>query len=74
MQKALLKKSQLAQWRCDNLAETSLMALPQRCGTVENESCAEVGFQLFDNVAFRRYQYVATTLLQRRHNIKQWIS
>ena len=27
-----------------------------------------------DNVALRCYQDVATTLLQRRHNIKHWIS
>ena len=55
-------QTQLAQRRCDNVVTTSLLTLSQRCGTVENESCADVGF--------RRYQDVATMLLQRRHNIK----
>ena len=53
----------------DNHVTTSLLTLSQRCGTVENESCADVGFRGCDNVALRRYQDVATTLLQRRHNI-----
>ena len=53
-------QTQLAQRRCDNVVTTSLLTLSQRCGTVENESCADVD--------------VATTLLQRRHNIKHWIS
>ena len=66
--------SQLAQWRCDNIVTTSLLALSQRCVTTENESCADVGFRRCDNVALRRYQDVATILLQRRHNIKHWIS
>ena len=47
----------------------------QRCDTVENESCADLGVQRSDNInALRRYQQVATTLLQRRHNIWHWIS
>ena len=46
-----------------------LLTLSQRCGTVENESCADVGFQRCDNVTLQRYQDVATTLLQRCHNI-----
>ena len=45
--------------------------LSQRCDTVENESCANIGFWRCDNVALRRYQDVATTLLQRRHNMCQ---
>ena len=62
-------QTQLAQRRCDNVVTTSLLTLSQPCDTVENESCADVGFQLCDNVALRRYQDVAKTLLQRRHNI-----
>ena len=41
-----------------------VIALSQRCGTVENESCAVVSFRRYDNVALRRYQDVATTLLE----------
>ena len=37
--------------------------------TIENESCADVGFRRCDNVALQRYQDVSTTLLQRRHSI-----
>ena len=48
--------------------------LSQRCGTVENESCADVSFRRCDNVALQRFQDVVTTLLQRRHNIKHWVS
>ena len=66
--------TQLAQQRCDNVVTTSLLTLSQSCGMVENESCADVGFRRCDNVALQRYQDVATTLLQRRHNIKHWIS
>ena len=66
--------SQLAQRRCDNVVTTSLLTLSQRCGTVENESCADVSFRRCDNVALQRCQDVASTLLQRRHNIKHWIS
>ena len=66
--------TQLAQRRCGNIVTTSLLTLSQRCGTVENESCAVVGFRHFDNATLRRYQDVATTLLQRRDNIKGWIS
>ena len=47
----------------------STATLSQRCGTVENKSCADVGFWRCDNVALRRYQDVTTTLLQRRYNI-----
>ena len=46
----------------------------QRCSTVENESCGDVGLRRCDNVALRRFQEVATTLLQRRHNIKHLVS
>ena len=53
--------SQLAQRRCDNVVKHR--------DTVNNESSAEVGFRRCDNVALRRYQNVATTLLQRRHNM-----
>ena len=52
----------------------TLLTLSQRCCTVENESCADVSFWRCDKVAVRRCQYVATTLLQCRHNIKYWIS
>ena len=52
----------------------STATLSQRCGTIENKSCADVGFWCCDNVALRRYQDVTTTLLWRYHNIKQWIS
>ena len=48
--------------------------LAQRCGTVENESCADIGFRRCDNVALRRCQDVATTLLQHRGSIKYCIS
>ena len=65
--------SQPAQQRYDNVVTTSLLTLSQR-GTVENESCADVGFRRRDNVALLPYQDVATTLLQRRDNIKHWIS
>ena len=60
--------TQLAQWHCDNIVTTSLLTLLQGCDTVENETCADVGFRRCGNVAFQRYQDVATTLLQRRHN------
>ena len=61
------------QRRCENVVKTSLLTLSQR-GTVENENCADVSFRRCDNVALRRYQEVAATLLQRRHNIKHWVS
>ena len=48
--------------------------LSQRCCTVENESCTDVSFQRCDKVALRRYQDVATTLLQCCRNSKHWIS
>ena len=64
----------LAQQSCDSVVTTSLLTLPQRCGTVENESCVNVSFRRCDNVALRCCQDVPTTLLQRRHNIKHWIS
>ena len=60
--------------RHGNVVKTSLLTLPQRFGTVENESCADVSFRRCDNVALRRYQDVGTTLLQHHHNIKHWIS
>ena len=66
---ALVESVQLAQLRCDNVVTKSLLTLSQRCDTVENESCADVGFRRSDNVALRRYQDVAITLLQCRHNI-----
>ena len=50
-----------------------MTTLSQR-GTVENESCADISFRRCDNVALLPYQDVATTLLQRRDNIKHWIS
>ena len=65
--------SQLAQRRCENVVTTSLLT-SQRSSTVENESCAHVSFRRCDNVALQRCQDVATTLLQRRHNIKHWIT
>ena len=57
-----------------NASPAGTATLSQRChnvvvDTVENESCADVGFRRCDNVALRRYQDVATTLLQRRHSI-----
>ena len=66
--------TQLAQRRCDNVVTTPLLTLSQRCGTVENESCADVSFRRCDNVAVQCCQDVATKLLRRRHNIKHWIS
>ena len=60
---------QLSQWRCDNVVTTSLLTLWQCFGLVKNESCADVSFRRCDNVALRRYQDVATTLLQY-YNIK----
>ena len=53
---------------------STLLTLSQRCDTVENVSCADVCLRCCDNVALRRYQDVATMLLQRRHNIYHWIS
>ena len=66
--------SELTQRSCDNVDTTSLLTLSQRCGTVKNESCTDVSFRRCDNVALQRCQDVATTLLQRRHSIKHWIS
>ena len=60
-------------WDSD-VVTTSLLTLSQRCGTVENESYTDVSFQRCDNVALQRCQDVASTLLQRRHNIKHWIT
>ena len=56
-------------WHSDVVA-----TLSQRCGTVDNDSCADLGFRRCDNVALQSYQDLATTLLQRRHNIEHWIS
>ena len=64
----------MAQRSCDNVVTTSWLTLSQRCGTVENESCDDVGLRRCDNVAAPRCQDVATTLLQRRHSIKHWAS
>ena len=67
-------KSQLAQRRCDNLLTRSLLTLSQRCGTVKNESCTDVSLRRCDNVALQRCQDLASTLLQRHHNIKHLIT
>ena len=61
--------SQLAQRRCDNVATAPLLTVSQRSDKVENVSCADVGLRRCDNIALWCYQDVATTLLQRRHNI-----
>ena len=61
--------------RVNDPADT--VTLWQRCHSVvarSKMSCANVGFRRWDNVALRRYQDVATRLLQRCHNIKHWIS
>ena len=47
----------------DNHVTTSLLTLSQRCGRVENENCADIGFRRCDNVALRR------SLSRRCHNI-----
>ena len=65
--------AQLAQWRCANVT-TSWLTLSQRCGTLKHESWGEVGHRHCDNVAVQRYQDVASTLLQHRHNINQLVS
>ena len=65
-------ETQLAQRRC-HVVTTSLLTL-SCCGTVENESCTDVSFRRCVNVALQRCQDVASALLQRRHNIKHWIS
>ena len=65
---------QLAQRRCDNVVTKSWLTLSQRCGTVENKSCADVSFSRCDNFPLRGCQDVDIKLLQRRHNIKHWIS
>ena len=66
--------SQLGQRRCHNVIITSWLTLSQRCGTFENESCSDVGLRRCDNIAVWCSQDVATTLLQRRHNIKHLVS
>ena len=38
----------------DDHVTTSLLTLSRRCGTVENQSCADVGFRRCDNVALQR--------------------
>ena len=53
--------TQLAQRRCDNVVTTSWLTLSQRCGTVENESCDDVGLRRCDNVVLRRCHNVTTT-------------
>ena len=65
---------QLAQQCCGNVVTMSLLTLSRRCGTVKNESCADVSFRCCDNVAVRCYQDFARMLLQRRHKIKHWVS
>ena len=70
----LIVPSQLAQQRWDNVVTMSRLTLSQRCVTVENESCGDVGLQCCDNIAVQRCQDVATKLLQRRHNIKHLVS
>ena len=67
-------RTQLAQRHCDNVVATSWLALSQRSGTVENEGCGDVGLWRCGNVPVRRCQDVATTLLQRRHNINHMVS
>ena len=67
-------KSQMAQRRCDNVVTTSLLTLSQRCGTVKNESCTDVSFWRCDSVALQPCQDVASTFLQRRHNIRLLIT
>ena len=67
-------KSQLEQRRSDNVVTTSLLTLWQRCCTVENERCTDVSFRRCDNVALQRCQDLASTFLQRRHNMKHWIT
>ena len=47
----------------------STATLSQRCDTVENDSCDDVGFRRCDNGTLRRYQDVTTMFLQRCHNI-----
>ena len=55
--------------------KSRLTQLAQRsCGNVENESCTDVSLRHRDNVALQRCQDVASTFLQRRHNIKHWIT
>ena len=56
--------------RCHNV----VVELSQRFDTVGNESCADVGVRRCDKVVLRRFQDVATPLLQRRENINHWIS
>ena len=65
--------SQLAQRRCENVVTTSLLTFSQRSGMAKNESCTAVSLRHCDNVTHQRCQDVATTLLQRCHNIKYWI-
>ena len=60
--------TQLAQQRCHNFVTKSWLTLSQRCGTVKNESCSDVGLLCCDNVTSIRCQDVATTLVQRHHN------
>ena len=55
----------VSSWHSD-VVTTPWFTLSQRCGIVENGNCADI--------SFRRCQDVATTLLQRRHNIKHGIS
>ena len=65
--------SQLAEPRWENIVTTSFLTFSQRPGMIENESCTDVSFRHCDNVTHQRCQDVATTLLQRCHNIKHSI-
>ena len=65
-----LRRSLSSRWHSDVVTTTTLS---QSCGKVKNESCGDVSFRRCDNVVVRSYQDVATTLLQCRYNIKQWL-
>ena len=64
---------ELAQRGCGNVVTTSRLTLSQRCGKLGNKSCGDVSFHRCDNIVARRCQDVATTLLQCRYNINQWL-
>ena len=60
----------LTSWHID-VVTTSRLTLSHSYGKVENENCGNVSFRLCEYV--RRCQDAATTLLQRRCNINQWL-
>ena len=62
--------SQLAQWRCDNVVTTSWLTLSQHCGTVENESCGDVG----PDVVTVLLSNIVKTLPQRCYNVDTTLS